>query len=145
LIVHPLFDKEQADAPISRAHNLGVATLKASIPKHCQLETVSALQKPPTGMPLAVVAYALTMEPELEPFNVLEPPRLRSLLVRVIGLETLAGAANDLPLLRLEADAPRGMEGAPVFTAAGKVIGVLGGSAEDRQAILCDQLEPLLP
>jgi len=145
LIVHPLFDKGQANAPASRAHNVGVATLKASLPKHCELELASALQKPATGMPLAVVAYALTTEPDLVPFNVLEPPRLQSLLVRIVGLETLAGATGGLPLLRLEEDAPRGMEGAPVFTAAGKVIGVLGGSAEDRHAILCDQLEPLLP
>lgn len=145
LIVHPLFDKEQADTPLSRAHNVGVATLKASLPKHCPLESASALQKPPTGMPLAVVAYALTRAPELTAFNVLDPPRLRSLGARVVGLETLTGATNDLPLLRLEADAPGGMEGAPVFTAAGKVIGVLGGSAGERHAILSDQLQPLLP
>jgi hypothetical protein len=145
LIVHPLFDKEQADTPLSRAHNLGVATLKASLPKHCSLESASALQKPPTGMPLAIVAYALTTAPELTAFNVLDPPRLRSLGVRIVGLESLPGATSDLPLLRLEADAPGGMEGAPVFTAAGKVIGVLGGSAGDRHAILCDQLQPLLP
>jgi hypothetical protein len=91
------------------------------------------------------VAYALTTEPELVPFNVLDPPRLQSMSVRVAGLETLSGATNDLPLLRLEGDAPGGMEGSPVFTPGGKVIGVLGGTAANRHAILCDQLEPLLP
>ncbi|MCL4204936.1 MAG: hypothetical protein KJ000_20850 [Pirellulaceae bacterium] len=145
LIVHPLFDKDEANSSVSRAHNVGIATLKASLPKHCQLERASALPKPPTGMELAVVAYALTTEPDLVPFNVLDPPRLRSMSVRIAGLETLSGATNDLPLIRLQGDAPSGMEGSPVFTAEGKVIGVLGGSAENRHAVLCDQLEPLLP
>jgi hypothetical protein len=49
LIVHPLFEKDQANLPVSRAHNVGVATLKAALPKHCDLERASALPKPPTG------------------------------------------------------------------------------------------------
>jgi len=145
LIVHPLFDKEDAGGPLSRAHNLGIITLKARLPIHLDTASSATLKKPPTGMKIAVVGYSFAVEPPIKPFNILDPPRLCTTLGTVSDMEVVPGATDNLPLLTLEVDAPGGTEGAPIMNEAGKVIGVVCGPSEDRHAVLCDQLEPLLP
>jgi len=145
VFVHPLFDKEASDSPVSRAHNVGLVTLKAPLPSQCEVARAAALPKPPTGMQVAVLAYRLTVEPDFQPFNILDPPAHLTVQGSVRGMEVPAGSTNGLPLLLLDAKAPAGSEGAAVLDEQGQVVGVLGAVTVNPYVVLCDQLDPLLP
>ncbi len=145
VVVHPLFDKQASGSPLSRAHNVGVVTLKAPLPLHLDVTRAAALPKPPTGTKVTVLAYRLKAGAELQPFNILDPPGIVSVPGAVGGLETVAGSTNDLPLLLLDANPPAGSEGAAVLDEKGTVIGVMAGPSTNRYVVLCDQLDPLLP
>jgi hypothetical protein len=145
LSLHPLYDKGASGSPLSRAHNVGLVTLKAALPATFAVARSATLPKPLKGMKVAVLTYRLTVEPHLQPLNVLDPPLPVAVQGTVRGMEVAAGSTHDLPLLLLDANVPDGAQGAPVLNEQGLVIGVLAGLSGKRYVVLCDQLEPLLP
>ncbi len=142
LRVHPAYDQKNPTPPRSLLHNVGMATIESPLPKSVVLQMSHDLPKPPTGMEVLVVGYSIQYEPP-KPYDPLAPPELVWPKGRVRSTKTLAGGGEELPLLELDIATPDGTTGAPVFSSAGKVVGVLLRYGEERCAVLSDQLSEL--
>ena len=80
----------------------------------------------------------------MKPYDPLDPPKQVWPKGRVRGTKTFRGGGEELPLVELEISAADGTDGGPVFSDAGKVIGVLLRYGEQRYVVLSDQLSDLV-
>jgi hypothetical protein len=143
LRVHPAYDEKNPTSPKSLRHNVGIVTIESPLPKSVVLQMSHDLPKPLAGMEIMVVGYSIQYEPKLKPYDPLAPPKLVWSKGRVRDTKQLAGGGKELPLLELDIATPDGTAGAPVFSSAGKVVGVLLRYGEERCAVLADQLSEL--
>ncbi len=137
LKVHPLYDEKNP------MHDVGVAIVESPLPGSVDLLPWRELPSPPTGMEVTLGGYAIQFEPELKPYDSLDPPKPVWPRGRIRGTKMFPGG-EEHPLLELEISAADGTEGGPVFSATGKVIGVLLRYGDQRYVVLSDQLSELI-
>ena len=143
LRLHPAYDEKNPTSTQSLLHDVGMAIVESPLPSSVDLQMSRELPKPPTGMAVAAVGYSIQYEPDIKPYDPLAPPKLASAQGRIDTTKTLAGGGDELPLLELSIDTPDGTAGAPVFSTAGKVIGVLLRYGKQPRVVLSDHFSEL--
>ena len=144
LKVHPAYDPKNPTSSASLLHNVGVAIVESPLPGSVDLLPWRELPRPPKDMAVTAAGYSMQYEPDLKPYDPLDPPKQVWPRGRVRGTRTFPGGDEDLPLLELAITADDGTDGGPVFSTAGKVIGVLLRYGEQRYVVLSDQLSDLI-
>jgi len=147
LKVHPAYDPKNPTSSASLLHNVGVAIVESPLPGSVDLlPSRNDLPSPLKGMAVTLGGYAIQYEPELKPYDSLDPPKQVWPRGQVRGTKTFPGGSEELPVLELAISAADGTDGGPVFSAAGKVIGVLLRYGEQRYVVLVpsDQLSDLI-
>ena len=144
LKVHPAYDQKNPTCSESLLHNVGVAIVGSPLPDSVDLLPSRELPGPPKDMKVTVAGYSIQYEPELKPYDPLDPPKQVWPRGQVRGTKTFSGGGDELPVLELAISVADGTDGGPVFSDAGKVIGVLLRYGDQRYVVLSDQLFDLI-
>ena len=144
LKVHPAYDPKNPDGSASLLHNVGVAIVESPLNGSVELLPSRELPRPLKDLEITAAGYSIQYEPELKPYDPLDPPKPVWPRGQVRGTKTFSGGGEELPLLELAIDAADGTDGGPVFSNSGKVIGVLLRYGELRYVVLSDQLSDLI-
>ncbi len=144
LAIHPLYDERDPDKPANVTVDIGVVKLEGPLPVCCPFLARKDLPSPPRDEGVTAIGFSIPYVPSVKVYDELSPPQLILRQGRVSDTKTFPQAADDLPALVLQVDAPDGMDGSPVFHDCGKVLGVLLRVGPDRYVVLADRVAHLI-
>ncbi len=106
LKVHRAYDPKDPTSSASLLHNVGVAIVESPVPGSVDLLPSRELPRPPKDLEVTAAGYSIQYEPEMKPYDPLDPPKQVWPRGRVRGTKTFPGGGEELPLWNWQS-APR--------------------------------------